>query len=82
MWLLNHAPQQIESVELVFPITGYSFLPPDRVFGNIEKEVKKTEEIILPGEYRTIRGGFGKVLQMGDDVDVFDFKTISEKITK
>lgn len=38
MWLLNYAPQQVESVKLVFPITDYSFLPPDRVFGNKEEK--------------------------------------------
>lgn len=41
IWLLNHTPQTLESVELVFPITGHSFLPPDRVFGNVEQEIKK-----------------------------------------
>lgn len=82
IWLLNHAPRQLESVELVFPITGHSFLPPDRVFGNVEQEVKKNEEIILPDEYRTIIGGHGKVLKLGDDVDVYDFKTTAGQITK
>jgi len=82
MWLLNHAPQQLESVELVFPITGHSFLPPDRVFGNVEQEIKKNEKIILPCEYRTIIGKHGKVLKLGDDVDVYDFKTTAGKITK
>lgn len=82
MWLLNHAPQTLESVELVFPITGHSFLPPDRVFGNVEQEIKKNEEIILPCEYRTIIERQGKVLQLGDDVDVYDFKATAGKITK
>lgn len=82
MWLLNHAPQTLESVELVFPITDHSFLPPDRVFGNVEQEIKKNEEIILPCEYRTIIERHGKVLQLGDDVDVYDFKATAGKITK
>lgn len=43
MWLLNHAPQTLESVELVFPITGHSFLPPNPVFGNVEQEIKINE---------------------------------------
>lgn len=49
-WLGRFAPDNIEEVELVFPITGHSFLPPDRVFGNIEREIKKLEEIIKPEE--------------------------------
>lgn len=40
VWILNRAPQQLESVELVFAIPGHLFLPPDGVFGNIEQEIK------------------------------------------
>jgi len=82
MWLLNHAPQTLESVELVFPITGHSFLPPNPVFGNVEQEIKINEQIIFPCEHRTIIGCHEKVLQLGDDVDVYDFKVTAGKITK
>lgn len=39
-WLLN-APLNIERVELIFPVVGHSFLPSDRVFALIEKQIKK-----------------------------------------
>lgn len=40
-WLLKESPENIKKIELTFPIVGHSFIPPDRVFGLIEKEVKK-----------------------------------------
>lgn len=49
-WFLN-APITIFEVQLVFSITGHSFLPPDRGFGNIEKDIKKQEVIIDPNKY-------------------------------
>lgn len=38
-WLLDNP--SVKKVEIIFPITGHSFMPPDRVFGNIEKILKK-----------------------------------------
>lgn len=35
-WILDNP--QIKKIELVFPVTGHSSMPPDRVFGNIKKK--------------------------------------------
>lgn len=32
---------KIKKIEVVFPVRGHSFMPPDRVFGHIEKDIKK-----------------------------------------
>lgn len=40
VWLIKLAPNQIE--EAVFSVVGHSFMPPDRVFGWIEKVIKNT----------------------------------------
>lgn len=32
VWLLS-APENINRVEIIFPVTGHSYIPPDRVFG-------------------------------------------------
>nr|CAI5866539.1 unnamed protein product [Callosobruchus analis] len=40
-WLANDAPKHIQTINLIFPVTGHSFLPPDRVFGQIEKKIKE-----------------------------------------
>lgn len=43
-WLENDAPININTAELIFRITGHSFLPPDRVFGQINKIVCKKNQ--------------------------------------
>lgn len=40
-WLLEESPQHIKKVEWIFPIVGHSFIPPDRIFGLIERDIKK-----------------------------------------
>lgn len=38
-WFQKDAPLHITNVEVIFPIVGHSYIPPDRVFAKIEKEV-------------------------------------------
>ena len=40
-WLLKVAPTEVKCMELVFPVTGHSFMPSDRVFRLIEQKLKK-----------------------------------------
>ncbi|KAH9366639.1 hypothetical protein HPB48_017716 [Haemaphysalis longicornis] len=40
-WLQNEAPAEVSKVTLVFTVTGHSFLPPDKVFGRIEKDIRR-----------------------------------------
>lgn len=49
-WLLE-TTSNIKDVEMVFPVTGHSFLPADRVFALIERVIKKRENIIMASEY-------------------------------
>lgn len=51
-------PQHIKKLEVIFPVVGHSYLPPDRVFGNIEKVVRKRNTLVTPDEYYEI---FGKL---------------------
>lgn len=49
LWRLqNEAPAQVSKITPVFPVTGHSFLSPDRVFGRIEKEIRKHEKTQTP----------------------------------
>lgn len=41
LWLQTKAPDHIKSICLIFPMVGHSFIPPDRVFGMVERRVKK-----------------------------------------
>lgn len=43
-WLSEKAPQNAK-IKLVFPVPEHSFLPSDRVFGNIEKKIGKLEDL-------------------------------------
>lgn len=73
-WLVNKAPKSIKGMQLVFPVTGHSYLPPDRVFGRIEKDIRKEEEILAPAQYHEIMKKHETLLQLGQDWKVFDWK--------
>lgn len=73
-WLVNKAPKSVERIQIVFPVTGHSFLPPDRVFGRIEKDIRKEEEILSPADYHTIIAKHEKIVQLGKDWKVYDWK--------
>ncbi|CAF4763168.1 unnamed protein product [Pieris macdunnoughi] len=34
-WLYSNAPPHVKKLEIIFPMVGHSFLPPDRVFAKI-----------------------------------------------
>lgn len=53
-------------MELVFPITGHSFMRPDRVFGNIEKQSRKIEVITSPEEFIAVISEHSTVTQLRD----------------
>jgi hypothetical protein len=65
-WFTCSAPSNVKSVQLIFPVTGHSYLPPDRVFGNIEKAIKRKETVVEPQEYRQVFESFGSVRALGD----------------
>lgn len=73
-WLCKDAPKWIEEVEILFPVTGHSFIPPDRVFGQIEKVVKRKETIVDPNEYISITSNFASVRSIENSVVLYDFK--------
>lgn len=44
----------IETITLLFPVRGHSFLPCDRLFGRIQHDLKKMDTIILPTAYHEV----------------------------
>lgn len=80
-WLLE-APAHINNVQLVFPVTGHSFIPPDRVFGIIEKTIKKKDTIIDVNEYYDIFETVGTVKKLGHDWNVLDWKDELKQVLK
>lgn len=70
------APKTIKSIEIIFPVVGHFFLPPDRVFAQIKKSVKAKESLVSPAEYYEIYKKFGTIVQVGsDECPVLDFKS-------
>lgn len=82
--LLNFAQQSkvFKKVEHVFPIRGHSFMPPDRVFGRIEKIYRKQDKIISPKQYHDILKEHGTLKVLSKDWRVLNFKKCSDKIFK
>lgn len=68
IWL-SQAPPHIKKIELIFPIPGHSFIPPDRVFGLIEKEIKHMENIVQPEEYIEVYKNYGTVILFDNVMD-------------
>ncbi|RVE41898.1 hypothetical protein evm_013448 [Chilo suppressalis] len=81
-WLTTAAPKEITRVELVFPVPGHSFMPADRIFGLIKKEIKNKEQIINPTEYHEIFSNYGIINHLGTDVPVKDWKSFASETMK
>lgn len=81
-WLLKESPESIKSIELTFPIVGHSFIPPDRVFGLIEKEIKKIPVIVESSHYDAIICKHATVRKIGVDWTIQDWKSEAKKIVK
>lgn len=76
------APRNIKKLQLIFPITGHSFIPPDRVFGKIEKVLKKQDTIISPDYYYDTFQETGIVKKLGTDWVAYDWKESCQRILK
>jgi len=81
-WLAN-APAKIKSVELLFPVRGHSFLPCDRLFGRIEKDLKKCNQILDPKEFHTVFSQHcERIFVFGDEWFCNDWKTATSSVYK
>jgi len=83
MSFLMNAPQQIESMELLFPVRGHSLLPCDRLFGRIKKELKTHDSILEPSGYHDVFSHHcSSVYKYGIDWKVGDWKAATSKLYK
>jgi hypothetical protein len=69
-------------IEHHFPIRGHSFLPADRVFGRMEKVLRRLEVLLLPSDYHKIYQDFGIVYVLGSDWELKDCKAQVKKLFK
>src|SRR6218665_2450541 len=79
-WLAQATPN-IDSIELLFPVRGHSFLPCDRLFGRIEKELKTNNTILEPkGFHEIFSHHCDKVFHIGTDWFCDDWKTGQQQV--
>lgn len=81
-WLKTKAPRHIKKITVIFPVVGHSFLPPDRVFGNIEREIRPLEVIVEPQTYLDIFKKYGTVFRLGSDFNFYDWKSSVKTVLK
>lgn len=67
---------------MCFPTEGHSFIPPDRVFGNLERQFKTHSVIENPEKYVPIIKDFITVVHLGKDSEIRDWKQASQEILK
>lgn len=82
LWLYRDAPQNIKSVVFTFPVRGHSYLPADRIFGQIEKVTRSYSTIKTPTQYYDIYSKKGDVKQLGRDWIVYDIKAATSSLKK
>lgn len=57
-------------------------MPPDRVFGRVEKDYRRREMIVSPKEYYLILRKHGQVNEYDKDWVVYDMKTADKQMIK
>lgn len=81
-WLVNKSPEHIEEINITYPVRGHSFLPADRVFGRVEKEIKTVPVITKKEEYVEIYKNHGTVLILGQHWERLDIKSLEKYYKK
>lgn len=79
-WLLTNL--NIKSIEIVFPVTGHSFMPADRIFGVIEKKLKRLEVIVHPSEIKEIIAETSTLVELGRNCPILDWRASVKNILK
>lgn len=82
LWFSSNAPPELEEIRVIFPVRGHSFLPADRVFGRLEKKLKKQEVILNMDDYIKIYQEVGTVQVLGQDWTITDYKQLHSKLKK
>ena len=81
-WLYAKSPKNLSEIHLHYPVRGHSFLPADRVFGRIEKDLRRYAVITKKEEYVEKIGQHGVVNRLGEDWDLKDIKELSQNLKK
>lgn len=82
LYYINCTETVFTKINHIFPVRGHSYMPPDQVFGRIEKCLRKKENIISPTEYYNVFKNFAQVYIVNRDFYIYDFKTLLKNIIK
>ncbi len=69
-------------IEWIFPIVDYSYMPPDRAFGRVEKLLSKEEILLQLKDYFEIFSQVGTIFEIAVNWKLYDWKKWSTNILK
>lgn len=75
-YYLSRPRVQIEEIKMFFPVRGHSYLPADRIFGRIEKLLRKKQTIVTKEDYHDTFKEIAEVKVLGKDWRIFDTKAL------
>lgn len=83
-WLKFKSPPSVREILITYPVRGHSFLPADRVFGRLEKDLRKHPVLSSKEDYEAIYEKHGKVRSLYSDNGwkIFHIKAMEEKLKK
>lgn len=82
LFWLQQSKSNIQRIELHFPVRGHSFLPADRVFGIVERKLRKVSTILVKEDYHAIYQEVGDINILGNNWKVFDVKELQKVYKK
>lgn len=71
-----------KKINHIFPVRGHSYMPPDRVFGHIEKVLRKKETIVSSNHYHQIFQQLCSVKTFSKDFSIYNYKNAVQKVVK
>lgn len=73
---LHECPSYIKNINYFYPIVGHSFIPPDRIFGRLEKQFRKIPCLTSINEYMNIFETIGTTIRVSsEECKVYDWKS-------
>ncbi|KAJ8719343.1 hypothetical protein PYW08_011518 [Mythimna loreyi] len=72
----------LKEIQIVFPVRGHSFLTADRVFGRVEKDLRKKTVITIREDYHDLLLQHGRVNILGKDWKYYDIKNLDKHFKK
>nr|CAI5869080.1 unnamed protein product [Callosobruchus analis] len=76
------APSSVQEIRVTFPVRGHSFLPADRIFGRLEKQLRTFDATVNEQEYQNIFIDFGTVMILYQDQFIEVYEAFDKNLKK